>query len=185
MKIAASKFRDNLPQHSGTQRSLTWRSPERTYKRSNEKESYDNRNVLLSARTFAATNTDALVNSVARPLPWSVAGPSDGANPIGSPLLHAGAIYSSTQNGGSGPCHNGFAQGCGIIFKLTASGETVLHDFSAGADGAYPRMLILGRDGNLYGVTGYGGAFGSVIRVDPATRRGHGPVLVCWRLGWQ
>lgn len=46
-----------------------------------------------------------------------------------------------------------------IAFRLTPDGkETILHNFTAGADGAEPRdALIMDSAGNLYGTT-YGGA---------------------------
>jgi uncharacterized repeat protein (TIGR03803 family) len=52
----------------------------------------------------------------------------------------------------------------GTIFELIPSDggwtEKVLHTFSGGTDGVYPQDLLLGNDGNLYGVTYYGGQYG-------------------------
>jgi len=46
----------------------------------------------------------------------------------------------------------------GIVFKMTPSFEvTVLHLFGQGNDGWNPEGVILGPNGNLYGVTAYGG----------------------------
>jgi len=53
----------------------------------------------------------------------------------------------------------GGANGWGTIFKITSSGAlTTLYNFTHGADGAYANGLVMGKDGNLYGTTGYGGA---------------------------
>ena len=47
----------------------------------------------------------------------------------------------------------------GAIFKTTTAGTlTTLH--SSGADGLYPTGLIQATDGNFYGTTGGGGAYG-------------------------
>jgi uncharacterized repeat protein (TIGR03803 family) len=57
------------------------------------------------------------------------------------------------------------------VFKVDTSGhETVLHNFTGGADGAYPDGgVILDPAGNLYGTTYYGGPAnaGVVYKVDP------------------
>jgi uncharacterized repeat protein (TIGR03803 family) len=63
----------------------------------------------------------------------------------------------------------------GTVFRLSADGaHTVLHDFGraqgVNTDGAYPRGLCLGPDGNLYGLTQGGGAAGGGVafRITPA-----------------
>ncbi len=72
----------------------------------------------------------------------------------------AGNLYGTTL-GGTGTCTNpsGIA-GCGIVFRLDASGsETVLHNFTGSPDGQNPAAaLIMDRAGNLYGTTYAGGA---------------------------
>jgi uncharacterized repeat protein (TIGR03803 family) len=61
-----------------------------------------------------------------------------------------GDLYGITQFGGNSDC----VYGCGLIFKMTKRGtETVLYQFTGGADGAYPQGLIRDSAGNLYGVT--------------------------------
>ena len=93
-------------------------------------------------------------------------GPTDGAEPVS--LFHGtdGNFYGATAYGGtsSGP-------GFGIIFKITPSGvETILHSFQgAPADGGEPSVLIPGSDGNFYGATAVGGAYGygTVFRIAP------------------
>jgi uncharacterized repeat protein (TIGR03803 family) len=71
-------------------------------------------------------------------------------------LLAADGNYYGTTNG-SGANGKG-----GIIFKLTPGGQlTTLYSFcsqSNCADGGGPSVLVQGRDGNLYGITGAGGS---------------------------
>lgn len=64
-----------------------------------------------------------------------------------------GNLYGATQYGGNFHC--GGITGCGTIFKFDSAGRlTVLHTFTAGADGAFPRYrMILDAHGNLYGTT--------------------------------
>jgi uncharacterized repeat protein (TIGR03803 family) len=63
--------------------------------------------------------------------------------------------------------------GNGAVYKLSPAGlmPTVLYSFTGGADGKYPNDgLISDAEGNLYGTTGMGGAFGQgvVFKVTPA-----------------
>lgn len=86
--------------------------------------------------------------------------PNDGESP-NSPVVGDGNIlYGTTVYGGPGTCNNGFANGCGTFYKFTAQGETVLHSFT-GPDGSYPSKIIPAGNGNFYGVTGAGGAYGA------------------------
>jgi uncharacterized repeat protein (TIGR03803 family) len=74
----------------------------------------------------------------------------------------AGNLYGTTQYGGQGPCPY---FGCGVLFQLSPSGQqTVVHDFTGGADGAEPGVILL-RDaaGNFYGTTGAGGTAGGGV----------------------
>jgi uncharacterized repeat protein (TIGR03803 family) len=101
-------------------------------------------------------------------------GSVDGANPEGGVIEDsAGNLYGTTAGGGSFlGCAN---YGCGIVFKIDASGnETMLYGFtgdtqSGGIDGANPWSTLL-RDaiGNLYGTTTLGGTsgFGTIFKVD-------------------
>jgi uncharacterized repeat protein (TIGR03803 family) len=55
--------------------------------------------------------------------------------------------------------------GCGVVYKLTNSGgswkESVIHNFTGGADGYGPgAALTFDTNGNLFGMTPTGGAFG-------------------------
>ncbi|HEV2379547.1 MAG TPA: choice-of-anchor tandem repeat GloVer-containing protein [Terriglobia bacterium] len=92
---------------------------------------------------------------------YSFTGGTDGAAPVAGLVRDtAGNLYGTTYYGGSVACNNG--QGCGTVFKLdTTGGETVLHSFTGGTDGAYPLAgLVLDGVGNLYGTTSLGGASG-------------------------
>jgi uncharacterized repeat protein (TIGR03803 family) len=89
---------------------------------------------------------------------------TNGANPLG-PLVWGpdGHLYGTTYSGGtsatSAPCA---PYGCGTVFKITPSGKlTTIYNFCSQpncADGSGPvAALVLGIDGNLYGVTELGG----------------------------
>ena len=72
-----------------------------------------------------------------------------------------------------GTCYSGGTAGYGTVFKLDPQRqETVLYNFTGGADGRKPRNSAMVRDsaGNLYGTTGEGGSsdFGVVFKLDPA-----------------
>jgi uncharacterized repeat protein (TIGR03803 family) len=62
--------------------------------------------------------------------------------------------------------------GNGAVFKVTPSGSfTVLYSFTGGSDGQNPNDgLVADEQGNFYGTTGLGGAFGQgvVFKVTPA-----------------
>ena len=88
-----------------------------------------------------------------------VGGPNDGSYPNSILLPQSGALVGSTVYGGSGTCNNGFAVGCGTVYKLTKSGETLLHSFT-GTDGTYPSVLIPAGKGGFYGITDQGGSSG-------------------------
>jgi uncharacterized repeat protein (TIGR03803 family) len=75
-----------------------------------------------------------------------------GENPYGGLVFDQKKrnLYGTTPYGG--PC-------CGTVFKVAADGtETVLHNFSGGADGNTPWAgLVFDKLGNLYGTTWVGG----------------------------
>jgi len=95
----------------------------------------------------------------------------DGAQ-VTSPLLSAndGGLYGTAGAGGT--------NGTGLVFKYTLNGVfTIVHTFSANpnqtnADGAYPYGgLVQDTDGNFYGTTTGGGAYGNygtVFQMTPA-----------------
>jgi uncharacterized repeat protein (TIGR03803 family) len=76
-----------------------------------------------------------------------------------------GYLYGTTSQGGIGTCASN--TGCGTIFKMDTSGNlTTLYKFS-GTDGSSPQGVILGTDGNLYGVAQLDGpqGFGRLFRI--------------------
>jgi uncharacterized repeat protein (TIGR03803 family) len=78
-------------------------------------------------------------------------GGSDGGVP-GSALvldLSQQALFGVTVGGGE--------FGCGVVFKLDATGETVLYAFTCGTDGESPEEIVQDAAGNLYGSTTQGG----------------------------
>ncbi len=93
---------------------------------------------------------------------------TDGDSPRAA-LVQAtsGNFYGTTVEGGaSGNC----ADGCGTVFKVTASGtQTVLHSFD-GTDGSSPNGVIQATNGNFYGTTAFGGANGrgTVFEITPS-----------------
>jgi uncharacterized repeat protein (TIGR03803 family) len=78
-----------------------------------------------------------------------------GAGPIGELAMDAaGNLYGATNADGT--------HSVGTVFKLTSSSGgwtmTILHSFSGGSDGAYPRSgVVLDGQGNIYGTAGNGG----------------------------
>jgi uncharacterized repeat protein (TIGR03803 family) len=92
-------------------------------------------------------------------------GGSDGGAPLNGFITDsAGNMYGTTNGGG--------ASNYGVLFKVNASGgETVLHTFNGGTDGANPEgRLVKDQAGNLYGTTTGGGVngAGTVFEVSPA-----------------
>jgi uncharacterized repeat protein (TIGR03803 family) len=89
---------------------------------------------------------------------------TDSALPAaGLTLDREGNFYGVTEDGGT--------SNVGTVFKLAADGTfTSLYSFTGGDAGGYPYGgLLLAGDGNLYGTTGYDGAFGygTVFRISP------------------
>lgn len=100
---------------------------------------------------------------------YTFTGGKDGSNPPGPPIFGPnGSYYGTTSDGGG-------TSGCGTIYRITnlgasSGGFTLLHDFNL-TDGCNPQAgLVLGTDGNFYGVTSGGGTsgFGVVFQVTPA-----------------
>jgi len=97
---------------------------------------------------------------------YAFTGGSDGRYPQSGLLRDPdGNLYGTTAPGILG------SPGFGSVYKVDTSGnETVLYNFTGGADGAYPQSGVI-RDpgGNLYGTTLDGGAYGDgvVYKLDP------------------
>ena len=95
---------------------------------------------------------------------YSFTGLADGFEPYAGLVQDAsGNFYGTTLQGG--------INGDGTVFRLTPSGnETVLYNFTGGADGLLPYGgLVLDAQGNLYGTTlwyGSNGA-GTVFKLGP------------------
>jgi uncharacterized repeat protein (TIGR03803 family) len=105
------------------------------------------------ALKFGKTNvppSDTVLHSFA-------GGSNDGAYPDAALVPASGSLFGTTIYGGPGSCNNGFAPGCGVVYKLTGTSEVVLHAFS-GPDGSYPSTLIPDGSGGFYGITGQGGS---------------------------
>jgi uncharacterized repeat protein (TIGR03803 family) len=93
----------------------------------------------------------------------SFTGGADGSSPRAQLIRDSrGYLYGTTAEGG--------ASEAGIVFKLdTAGTETVLYNFTGGADGKFPEAgLIRDPAGNLYGTTLLGGQYnnGAVFELD-------------------
>ena len=109
----------------------------------------------------------------------SFTGKKDGGYPaLANLVLHNGALYSVTFEGGEpADCPNQLS-GCGVVFKLkppaTQGGkwtEKVLYTFTNGTDGALPTgTLIFDTKGNLYGTSEISNTyqgFGTVFEITP------------------
>jgi uncharacterized repeat protein (TIGR03803 family) len=80
---------------------------------------------------------------------YNFTGGLDGGRPGVNALVQGrdGQLYGTTSDFG--------AFGDGIMFRVTLDGSlTVLHSFNGILVGRHPRGLILGTDGNFFGVTG-------------------------------
>jgi uncharacterized repeat protein (TIGR03803 family) len=95
-------------------------------------------------------------------------GTTDGSGPsgnvmLGAPPLTSGNLYGVTEKGGT--------SGAGTVFSLSASGgiDSILYNFTGGADGSGPLGVIEDGSGNLFGTTRSGGAsgMGTVFELTP------------------
>jgi hypothetical protein len=107
-------------------------------------------------------------------------GAPDGSIPFGNLAVDSsGNIYGTTFFGGTGHCRNvtGASQGCGTVFKLSPSAngwaETVLYSLPGGPEGYYPEGgVIVDKNGNVYGMTYFGGA--GICRAERGVKAGNG-----------
>lgn len=79
-----------------------------------------------------------------------------------------GNIYGGTWTGGDIHAPGCFPAGCGILYKLTPSGQyTILHTFHF-TEGAVPNQMLLDANGILWGTTSHGGSnYGVIFKLDP------------------
>jgi uncharacterized repeat protein (TIGR03803 family) len=92
-------------------------------------------------------------------------GSPDGADPFygeGLVMDTSGNLYGATVEGGTGDCPPfvNSSPGCGTVYEISTDGtESVLHSFTAGTDGSYPKgSLVRDNFGTLYGTTLSGGS---------------------------
>jgi len=84
-------------------------------------------------------------------------GGADGSGP--GPLLvtASGVVYGVTARGGGS--EDVCPDGCGVVFELLATNETVVYTFTGNPNGAFPKTgVIRDASGNLYGTTFGGGS---------------------------
>jgi uncharacterized repeat protein (TIGR03803 family) len=125
--------------------------------------------LLVLGRVIVMTPSAEAHADVTFTLIYSFKGsPDDGSGPGRLIRDGAGNFYGTTPGGGP--------IGVGTVFKLDATGtETVLFNFTAGADGSKPfGTLVRDAAGNLYGTTYEGGGTGcasfgcgTVFKLDP------------------
>jgi uncharacterized repeat protein (TIGR03803 family) len=98
---------------------------------------------------------------------YAFKGGKDGWAPFGQLALdQAGNLYGATFDGGGTGCSG---RGCGTVFEVTGSSETVLSKFNRAGGPEGPDGVIRDQNGNLFGATAGGGAAGcgTVFEVPP------------------
>jgi uncharacterized repeat protein (TIGR03803 family) len=102
--------------------------------------------------TVFAVNTNGSGFSVLH----TFTGGSDGASPLAGLVLTGGTLYGTAEDGGS----SGYgSSGYGTVFaiKTNGSGFTVLHSFTGGSDGAFPKAGLVSSGNTLYSTAAGGG----------------------------
>ncbi len=123
--------------------------------------------VCLGCALFAAVAIAASAQTFTTLVNFNI---TDGAFPEASLVQgRDGNLYGTTSGGGIASCQP--PQGCGTVFKLTPTGTlTTIHKFCPQTnctDGETPSALVLGTDGNFYGIAGGGGAhaLGTIFKI--------------------
>lgn len=98
-----------------------------------------------------------------------------GKNPHGGVAFDPqGNLDGTTVSGGSGGSCGSY--GCGVVFRLAPSGETVLHSFSGGDDGFGPGSgVVFDTAGNLYSTAPDGGSHGEGVAFEVTPSGSNGP----------
>ncbi len=100
---------------------------------------------------------------------YTFTGGADGSFPSALTQGVDGNFYGSTVYGPETPLN--IFNGYGTVFKFTPAGAlTTLYSFTGGNDGANPGAIVLGNDGNLYGVADYP-TIKTLFKVTPAGTR--------------
>jgi uncharacterized repeat protein (TIGR03803 family) len=86
---------------------------------------------------------------------------TDGAYPVGTPVLSGSKLYGITQQGGNnGSDPLGFGWGLGTVFSMNTDGTgfQILHNFGSLNDGNTPVGTLVLHGSTLYGMTEQGGS---------------------------
>jgi uncharacterized repeat protein (TIGR03803 family) len=107
--------------------------------------------VVLGFTGFGSSSVQAQTFSVVH----SFTGGTDGIHPMAGLVMDsAGNLYGTTTQGGD--------FGAGTVFEYSSTGEeTILYNFTGGADGGDPEASLLMIGSALYGTTVSGGASGA------------------------
>src|ERR1035441_5571785 len=88
---------------------------------------------------------------------YSFSGGTDGQSPAANLINIDGTLYGTTGFGGIIAGESGY----GTVYQIKPSGkERVLYSLQGGLDGAVPQAGLLNVNGELYGTTFEGGAYG-------------------------
>jgi uncharacterized repeat protein (TIGR03803 family) len=120
---------------------------------------------------------------------------SDGDSPLSRVVFGPdGALYGTTQSGGSNACTYGW--GCGTVFRLSPPArlctrvqclwnESVLHAFTGGGDGVTPYYGDLAFDaaGNIFGTTVLGGLHSQGVLFELSQHNGSWTESIAYAFG--
>jgi uncharacterized repeat protein (TIGR03803 family) len=87
---------------------------------------------------------------------------SEGFYPVAGLIDVKGTLYGTALLGGKkGKPKCSYSLGCGLVYSISTTGTlNVLHQFTAGSDGARPATGLVDVNGTLYGTTTEGGGSG-------------------------